>query len=61
MPGGALAAQRAVRLRPDLAVDFDGGWEACGDEQIRSLLLDHAPEQILHQTYRLFAVHGGSC
>ena len=49
--------KRAVRLRPDLAVDLDGGRESGGDEQIRSLLLHHAPEQVLHQTYRLFAIH----
>jgi hypothetical protein len=41
--------QRLVRLRLDLAVDLDRRREACGDEEIRPLALDHAAQEVLHE------------
>ncbi len=55
--GALLRAQGAVRLRPDFAVDLDRRRKAGGDEQVRALLLDHAPQQVLHQPYGLIAFH----
>ena len=52
-----LGAQGAIGLRPDFAVHLDGGRKAGGDEQIGTLLFHHAPEQVLHQAYCLFAFH----
>jgi len=46
--GTLLRTQGTVRLRPDFPVDLDRGRKAGGNEQIRALLLDHAPQQILH-------------
>jgi hypothetical protein len=53
-----LGAQGSIRLRPYFAVDLDRGRKSGGDEEIGPLLFDHAPEQVLHQTYRLIAIHG---
>ena len=55
--GALLGTQGAVGLRADFAVHLDGRRKAGGDEQIRALLFDHAPEQVLHQAYCLFAFH----
>src|SRR2546429_2516601 len=54
---GLLGGQRPLALRPDLAVDLDGGRKAGGDEQVRRLLLRHPPEEILHQLDGLVAIH----
>ena len=37
-----LAGERALGLRPDLAVDLHRRREARGDEEVRALALDHA-------------------
>src|SRR5450759_4712449 len=50
-------SERALALRPDLAVDLDGRREARRDEQVRGFLLDDATQQILHQLDGLIAIH----
>ena len=52
-----LGAQGSIGLGPDFAVNLDCGRKAGGDEQVGTLLFDHAPEQVLHQAYCLFAFH----
>ena len=54
---GLLDGERPLALRPDLAVELDGGREAGGDEEVGGLLLGHPPEQILHQLDGLVAIH----
>ncbi len=55
--GTLLRGQGTVRLGTNFAVHLDGRRKARGDEQIRAFLLDHSPQQILHQSYCLFAFH----
>ena len=52
-----LRGQRPLHLRPDLAVDLDGGRKAGGDEQVGRRPLHDALEQLLHQLDGLFAIH----
>src|SRR5210317_26004 len=50
-------AQRPVGRRANTAVDFYRRGKSRGNKQIRSVHLDHAFQQVLHETYCLIAFH----
>ena len=54
---GLVRRQRCVRCLVDRAIDLDSRRKARGEEQVRAFALDHLPEQVLRQSYRLFAFH----
>src|SRR5271165_304606 len=55
--GALLRGQTPVRLRTQFTVDLDRGRKSRRDEQVGTFLFDHAPQQVLHEPYGLFALH----